>query len=101
VKFSSGWCPSHRLSSLALTSLLPRGPPNTVSGDYYDAFLRDRGAGETARLLCVVADVAGKSIPAALLMATIQASLANPGRVAALAPRNGAGAESLCLRQQP
>jgi sigma-B regulation protein RsbU (phosphoserine phosphatase) len=50
-------------------------PANTVSGDYYDAFLRDRGAGETGRLLCVVADVAGKSIPAALLMATIQASL--------------------------
>jgi sigma-B regulation protein RsbU (phosphoserine phosphatase) len=45
-------------------------PANTVSGDYYDAFLRDGG-----RLLLIVADVAGKSIPAALLMATIQASL--------------------------
>jgi phosphoserine phosphatase RsbU/P len=45
-------------------------PANTVSGDYYDAFHRDSG-----RLLLVVADVAGKSIPAALLMATIQASL--------------------------
>jgi phosphoserine phosphatase RsbU/P len=45
-------------------------PANTVSGDYYDAFHRDDG-----RLLLIVADVAGKSIPAALLVATIQASL--------------------------
>jgi phosphoserine phosphatase RsbU/P len=49
-------------------------PANTVSGDYYDAFLRDQPGGN-GRLLLVVADVAGKSIPAALLMATIQASL--------------------------
>jgi sigma-B regulation protein RsbU (phosphoserine phosphatase) len=49
-------------------------PANTVAGDYYDAFHRDP-AGGNARLLLVVADVAGKSIPAALLMATIQASL--------------------------
>jgi phosphoserine phosphatase RsbU/P len=49
-------------------------PANTVSGDYYDAFHRDQ-AGGNGRLFLVVADVAGKSIPAALLMATIQASL--------------------------
>lgn len=49
-------------------------PANTVSGDYYDAFRRDQ-RDEGSRLLLVVADVAGKSIPAALLMATIQASL--------------------------
>jgi serine phosphatase RsbU (regulator of sigma subunit) len=49
-------------------------PANTVSGDYYDAFSRDHPAG-AGRLLLIVADVAGKSIPAALLMATIQASL--------------------------
>jgi sigma-B regulation protein RsbU (phosphoserine phosphatase) len=49
-------------------------PANTVSGDYYDAFRRDQPDGN-GRLLLVVADVAGKSIPAALLMATIQASL--------------------------
>ena len=49
-------------------------PANTVGGDYYDAFLLERGnAG--SRLLVVVADVAGKSVPAALLMATFQASL--------------------------
>lgn len=49
-------------------------PANTVSGDYYDAFIRDQPGGN-GRLFLVVADVAGKSIPAALLMATIQASL--------------------------
>jgi len=48
-------------------------PANTVAGDYYDAFYRTTPQGE--RLLIVVADVAGKSVPAALLMATFQASL--------------------------
>jgi serine phosphatase RsbU (regulator of sigma subunit) len=48
-------------------------PANTVAGDYYDAFLRPSGAGSV--LLLAVADVAGKSVPAALLMATLQASL--------------------------
>jgi sigma-B regulation protein RsbU (phosphoserine phosphatase) len=52
-------------------------PANTVGGDYYDAFLRDVDSNASAgrRLLLVVADVAGKSVPAALLMATFQASL--------------------------
>jgi sigma-B regulation protein RsbU (phosphoserine phosphatase) len=52
-------------------------PQNTVAGDYYDAFLRplpSRGASNPS-LLIAVADVAGKSVPAALLMATFQASL--------------------------
>ena len=52
-------------------------PQNTVAGDYYDAFLRPlaaSGAGNPS-LLIAVADVAGKSVPAALLMATFQASL--------------------------
>jgi phosphoserine phosphatase RsbU/P len=49
-------------------------PANTVAGDYYDAFFRPNGAGRQ-RLLLVVADVAGKGVPAALLMATFQASL--------------------------
>ncbi|HEY6293529.1 MAG TPA: PP2C family protein-serine/threonine phosphatase [Terriglobia bacterium] len=61
---------------------------NTVAGDYYDAFLRsgsadpgappatqNLGGADSGRLLLVVADVAGKSVPAALLMATFQASL--------------------------
>ncbi len=50
-------------------------PANTVSGDFYDAFLRDVAGHATRRLQIVVADVAGKSVPAALLMATFQASL--------------------------
>ncbi|UCG12702.1 MAG: PP2C family protein-serine/threonine phosphatase [Deltaproteobacteria bacterium] len=52
-------------------------PANTVSGDYYDAFLRPAPPGQpaTERLLLVVADVAGKGVPAALLMATFHASL--------------------------
>ncbi len=52
-------------------------PANTVAGDYYDAFLRSnaRSGASCAPLLLVVADVAGKSVPAALLMATLQASL--------------------------
>jgi sigma-B regulation protein RsbU (phosphoserine phosphatase) len=52
-------------------------PQNTVAGDYYDAFLRPLlvpGAGGPS-LMIAVADVAGKSVPAALLMATFQASL--------------------------
>ncbi len=48
-------------------------PANTVAGDYYDVVRRESPAGE--RWLIVVADVAGKSVPAALLMATFQASL--------------------------
>ena len=52
-------------------------PANTVGGDYYDAFLRGAPSSTSTskRLLLVVADVAGKSVPAALLMATFQASL--------------------------
>ena len=77
--------------------LLPATPPpipgisiafatraaNTVAGDFYDVFARPVAAPENAgepspetpRFLLAVADVAGKSIPAALLMATFQASL--------------------------
>jgi phosphoserine phosphatase RsbU/P len=52
-------------------------PQNTVAGDYYDAFLRPLGprAAGAPPLMVAVADVAGKSVPAALLMATFQASL--------------------------
>jgi phosphoserine phosphatase RsbU/P len=51
-------------------------PQNTVAGDYYDAFLRPLpDASGVQPLLVIVADVAGKSVPAALLMATFQASL--------------------------
>jgi sigma-B regulation protein RsbU (phosphoserine phosphatase) len=50
---------------------------NSVAGDYYDAFFPNAVGGYTPgeKLMLVIADVAGKSIPAALLMATMQASL--------------------------
>ncbi|MGH9709271.1 MAG: PP2C family protein-serine/threonine phosphatase, partial [Candidatus Acidiferrales bacterium] len=65
-------------------------PQNTVAGDYYDAFLRAGPEGHAGQsLLLVVADVAGKSVPAALLMATFQASIhslaARPGSLDELA----------------
>lgn len=50
-------------------------PANTVAGDYYDVILRPGPTLAEDRILFVVADVAGKSIPAAMLMATFQASL--------------------------
>ena len=46
-------------------------PANTVAGDYYDVSPH----GSDGKQLLVIADVAGKSMPAALLMATFQASL--------------------------
>jgi sigma-B regulation protein RsbU (phosphoserine phosphatase) len=56
-------------------------PANTVSGDYYDVLPWERPApapvppsGGSSHYLIVVADVAGKSVPAALLMATFHAS---------------------------
>jgi len=69
--------------------LLPPGPPqvpgiqiafatrpaNTVAGDYYDVFPRPGTHSIEGTYLIVIADVAGKSIPAAMLMATYQASL--------------------------
>ncbi len=61
-------------------------PANTVAGDYYDVFFRG-----DQQLLIVVADVAGKSVPAALLTATLQASLrtlaALPGSLQELVER--------------
>ena len=47
-------------------------PANTVAGDFYDVFAR---TGTDNSWLLAVADVAGKSMPAALLMASFQASL--------------------------
>jgi phosphoserine phosphatase RsbU/P len=69
--------------------LLPATPPevpglaiafatraaNTVAGDYYDVFPRSASSDARKRFVLAIADVAGKSLPAALLMATFQASL--------------------------
>lgn len=63
-------------------------PANTVAGDYYDVFARPASSGT---YLIAVADVAGKSVPAAMLMATFQASLktlsSTPGSLTELAGR--------------
>ena len=48
-------------------------PANTVAGDYYDVFAPPGTDRNT--WLIAIADVAGKSVPAAMLMATFQASL--------------------------
>ncbi len=65
-------------------------PANTVAGDYYDVFARPCNSG-TPTYLIAVADVAGKSVPAAMLMATFQASLrtlsTTPGTLTELAAR--------------
>lgn len=57
-------------------------PANTVAGDYYDVFSRPSSSGPEGTFLIAVADVAGKSIPAAMLMATFQASLKTLARTA-------------------
>jgi len=67
--------PSHPPSIPGLEIAFATRPANTVAGDYYDVFPRDYGDGGPHTYLMAVADVAGKSIPAALLMATVQASL--------------------------
>ncbi|HUO17850.1 MAG TPA: PP2C family protein-serine/threonine phosphatase [Verrucomicrobiae bacterium] len=58
-----------------LTLTYATRPANTVAGDYYDVFPRPGRTNEGNRVVFAVADVAGKSIPAAMLMATFQASL--------------------------
>lgn len=58
-----------------LTLAYATRPANTVAGDYYDVFPRPGKTNEENRVVLAVADVAGKSIPAAMLMATFQASL--------------------------
>jgi phosphoserine phosphatase RsbU/P len=50
-------------------------PQNSVAGDYYDAFYPTLSMTDGGKIMLVIADVAGKSVPAALLMATMQASL--------------------------
>jgi phosphoserine phosphatase RsbU/P len=80
--------------------LLPPGPPevpgleiafatrsaNTVAGDYYDVFSRPASESPGGAYLIAIADVAGKSVPAAMLMATFQASLKTLARTASSLP---------------
>jgi sigma-B regulation protein RsbU (phosphoserine phosphatase) len=66
-------------------------PANTVAGDYYDVFPRPGKTPEENRVIFAVADVAGKSIPAAMLMATLQASLKTLSTTPASLPELAAG----------
>jgi serine phosphatase RsbU (regulator of sigma subunit) len=66
-------------------------PANTVAGDYYDVFPRPGKTPEENRVIFAVADVAGKSIPAAMLMATFQASLKTLCTTPASLPQLAAG----------
>ncbi|WP_321472132.1 SpoIIE family protein phosphatase [uncultured Paludibaculum sp.] len=45
-------------------------PAQSIGGDYYDFFLTSEG-----RLIVALGDICGKGVPAALLMASLQASL--------------------------
>jgi len=66
-------------------------PANTVAGDYYDVFARSSPDSGSATFLIAIADVAGKSVPAAMLMATLQASFktlsSTPGSLTELVSR--------------
>src|SRR5271167_4725115 len=61
-------------------------PANTVAGDYYDVFSRPSSSSPGGAFLIAIADVAGKSVPAAMLMATFQASLKTLSRTAGSLP---------------
>ena len=50
-------------------------PANTVAGDYYDVLALPATGGSTSAVLFVIADVAGKGIPAGLLMACFRSCL--------------------------
>lgn len=64
-----------RLPSLAGIDLAARNrQARQVGGDYYDALALGAAGPEQPHLLCV-ADIAGKGLPAALLMSIIQATL--------------------------
>jgi sigma-B regulation protein RsbU (phosphoserine phosphatase) len=67
--------PSHPPQVAGAEIAFASRPQNSVAGDYYDAFYPTLSAEQNGKLMLVIADVAGKSIPAALLMATLQASL--------------------------
>ena len=66
--------PANPPQILGLEIAFATRPANTVAGDYYDVFPR-LSSDSSGRFLIAIADVAGKSIPAAMLMATFQASL--------------------------
>ena len=71
-------------------------PANTVGGDYYD--IVDLGGD---RIGVVIADVAGKGMPAALLMALLQGSLHTLDNGRTAGHRAGEQAQCLSLQEHP
>jgi len=69
-----------------LTIAYATRPANTVAGDYYDVFPRPGKTPEDNRVVFAVADVAGKSIPAAMLMATFKPASRRSRRPRLLCP---------------
>lgn len=62
--------PAAPLRSPGLSIDALNDPGQRISGDYYDYFERDDG-----KVVIVMADVAGKGVPASLLMANLQAAV--------------------------
>lgn len=62
--------PAKALATDRLTIAALNDPGQKVSGDYYDYFVRPDGL-----VAIIIADVAGKGAPAALLMANLQAAV--------------------------
>lgn len=62
--------PAGPLVAAGLTIDALNDPGLQISGDYYDYFVRDDGL-----ILVLIADVAGKGVPASLLMANLQAAV--------------------------
>lgn len=82
------------LASVAGYELAARNrPARRCGGDYFDVVTRDASHDGSPRLLLCVADVAGKGLPAALVMSNMQATLralaATGASLPALASRAG------------
>ena len=75
-------------------------PARQCGGDYYDAIVV--GAGDEARVLLCVADVAGKGLPASLVMSNMQATLrALLGRAESLPELAGRASDLLFASTAP
>ena len=73
-------------------------PQNSVAGDYYDAFYPLGDAASGGKLMLVMADVAGKSVPAASAYGHAAGQPAHAGLRGPSAYATRCPFESLCLR---
>jgi hypothetical protein len=76
-------------------------PANTVAGDYYDVFPRPGKTGDDNRVVFAVADVAGKSIPAANAYGHVPGQPQNAFHRPGCPARTGGQHEQVRLLQQP